>query len=184
VGLLLRSGAFGAAEQQAVAIVLGAYAVGLVGFASVKLLSSAHFAMQDYRSPLRASIASLVVSAAAAIALAYPFRRSPWAAAAIAFGSAAGSFVNVTMLLRGLTGKLGTLYTPAMWQGTRRIVLASLIAAVVALPVRWWLRQSHPMIGAPPTLATFGLAYLFAAWGMGSREASRLLRLAPRGGAS
>jgi putative peptidoglycan lipid II flippase len=184
VGLLLRSGAFGAAEQQAVAIVLGAYACGLVGFASVKLLASAHFAMQDYRSPLRASIASLVMSTVAAIALAYPFRRSPWAAAAIALGSAVGSVVNVTMLLRGLTRSLGTLYTPAMWQGTRRIVAASVVAAVVALPVRWWLRQSHPMISAPPTLATFGLAYLLSAWAMGSREASRLLRLAPRGGAA
>jgi putative peptidoglycan lipid II flippase len=140
--------------------------------------------MQDYRSPLRASIASLVMSTVAAIALAYPFRRSPWAAAAIALGSAVGSVVNVTMLLRGLTRSLGTLYTPAMWQGTRRIVAASVVAAVVALPVRWWLRQSHPMISAPPTLATFGLAYLLSAWAMGSREASRLLRLAPRGGAA
>jgi len=183
VGLLFRSGAFGAREQFAVSLVLGAYAVGLVSFASVKLLASAHFALQDYRTPLRASLASLVVSAIGAAALAYPLRRSAWGAAAVALGSALGSFVNVTVLIRGLTGRLGALYTPAMWSGTRRILLATLAAVLVALPVRWWLRAMHPMLGGPPTLAAFGIGYLLSAWWMGSREAARLLRRAPRGAA-
>jgi putative peptidoglycan lipid II flippase len=180
VGILLRTGRFGAAEQRAVHIVLGAYAVGLVSFASVKLLASAHYALQDYRTPLRASVSSLVVSAGAAIALAIPLRTSPWGAAAVAFGSAVGSFVNLFVLSGGLRRQLGQLYTSAMWAGTRRIVVAAVAAGLLTAPVRWWLRHLHPMASGVPILGTFGVCYLLAAWWMGSREAARLLRLAPR----
>ncbi len=183
VGILLRNGRFGAPEQQAVRLVLGGFAVGLVGFASVKLLASAFYALQDYRTPLRASLSSLAVSAVASIALAYPLRHGPWGAAAIALGSAFGSFVNLAVLVRGLHAKLGALYTPAMWIGSWRIVAASLCAAAAALPLRWMLRDVHPMLGGPPTLAVFGVAYLLSAWWMGSREASRWIRLAPRAAA-
>jgi len=181
VGLLLRNGAFGAAEQEAVAAVLGAYAVGLVSFASVKLMASAHYALQDYRTPLRASVASLVVSALCAITFAYLLRGTRWGAAGIALGSVFGSFVNIAMLTRGLSARLGALYTPAMWVATRRIIVAALSGALVALPLRWVLRALHPMLAAPPTFALFGMTFLVVAWLMGSGEAARLLRRAPRG---
>lgn len=181
VGLLLRNGAFGAPEQEAVAVVLGAYAVGLVSFASVKLMASAHYALQDYRTPLRASVASLVVSAVCAMTLAYLLRGTRWGAAGIALGSAFGSFVNIGILIRGLSGRLGALYTPAMWVATRRIIVAAVCAALVALPLRWVLRELHPMLAAPPTFAAFGMTFLVVAWQMGSGEAARLLRRAPRG---
>jgi hypothetical protein len=89
--------------------------------------------------------------------------------------------VNVGILIRGLTRRLGALYTSSMWVGTARIVLTALIAALLAFPVRWYLRAEHPMIAAPPTFVVFGVTYLVAAWGMGSGEAARLLRRAPRG---
>ncbi|MCC6245738.1 MAG: murein biosynthesis integral membrane protein MurJ [Gemmatimonadaceae bacterium] len=180
VGLLLRTGRFGVVQQNAVGVVLSAYAIGLISFASVKLLSSAHYALQDYRTPLRASLASLVVSAVTAIALAYAFRTSPWAAAAIALGSALGSFVNLSILARRLRGELGVLYTPAMWTGTRRIVVASVIAAACAAAVRYWLGERHPWVSAPPTFFVFGITYLVVAWRMGSHEAARLLRQSSR----
>ncbi|MBL0172373.1 MAG: murein biosynthesis integral membrane protein MurJ [Gemmatimonadaceae bacterium] len=180
VGILLRNGRFGPDEQQAVRIVLAGSAIGLISFSSVKLLASAYYALQDYRTPLRASVSSLLVSAVVAASLAYPFRHEPWGAAAITLGSALGSFVNLAVLVRGLRARLGALYTGPMWVGSRRIVLAALLAVLAALPVRFWVRSLHPMVGGPPTLAVFGVAYLAAAWWMGSREASRLLRLAPR----
>ena len=180
VGVLLRTGRFGASDQHAVHLVLAASAVGLVSFASVKLLASAHYALQDYRTPLRASIASLVVSALASIALAYPLRHTIWGAAAIALGSSIGSFLNLSVLVRGLRARLGSLYTPAMWIGSRRIVAAALCASAAAWPLRSLVRELHPMIGGPPVLALFGVAYLVFAWWMGSREAARLLRFTAR----
>lgn len=180
VGILLRNGRFDAEAQHAVHIILAGFAVGLISFASVKLLASAHYALQDYRTPLRASMASLVISAAASIALAIPLRTSVWGAAAVSFGSALGSYVNLSVLIRGLRERLGPLYTPAMWTGSRRIAVAALAAGAMALPVRWGVRDLHPMVGGLPVLGVFGLAYLGVAWAMGSREAARLLRLSPR----
>ncbi len=146
----------------------------------MKLLGSAYYAMQDYRTPLRASIASITVSAIVSVSIAIPMRSLPIAAAGVALGSALGSYVNLAILLRGLRTKIGALYTPAMWQGTRRIVFAAFIACLVASLMRvaqqQWLPSVHPRIAGGPVLASFGLSYLVAAWWMGSAEAARWLR--------
>jgi putative peptidoglycan lipid II flippase len=180
IGLLYRAGRFGAGEQQAVHWILAAYAIGLVSFGSVKLLGSAHYALQDYRTPLRASMVSIVVSTVVSISLAVPMRSLPIAAAGIALGSALGSYVNLVILSRGLRQRLGPLYSPAMWHGTRRILLASLtagaLAAVLRLAQQHWFPAMHPRVSAVPVLAGFGITYLVAAWLMGSAEAARWMR--------
>jgi putative peptidoglycan lipid II flippase len=180
VGVLYRAGRFGATEQRVVHTVLAGYAVGLVSFGSVKLLGSAFYAMQDYRTPLRASVMSIVVSAAAAIGIAVPLRDSPYATAGIAVGSALGSYVNLLVLSRGLQARLGTLYTPAMWVGTRRILVAALVAAVVGSLARLlhqhYAASLHVRLAALPVLGAFGVTYLVSAWWMGSAEAARWVR--------
>lgn len=184
VGMLYRGGAFTAADQRNVHVVLAGFAVGLGSFASVKLLASCFYALQDYRTPLRASVTSIVVSAMASIAIAIPFRHSEYGAAGIALGTSLGSYTNLSILLGGLRTRLGTLYTPAMWQGTRRIGLAAVVATVVGLAValaqKQWLASWHPRLAGVPALSAFAMSYLVVAWWMGSGEAARWLRLAPR----
>ena len=186
VGILYRAGKFGADEQRIVHMVLAGYALGLVSFGSVKLLGSAYYALQDYRTPLRASIMSITVSAVAAVSIAVPLRASPFATAGIAVGSALGSYVNLAVLARGLQAKLGALYTPAMWRGTRRICMATMLAAIAGTAARLVHQEFAPMlhvrIAALPVLAIFGVTYLVSAWWMGSAEAARWVRRAPRHG--
>jgi len=73
-----------------------------------------------------------------------------------------------------------------MWQGTRRIVAASVIAAAAGSLARLlhlrWAPELHPRLVGFPVLAVFGATYLLAAWWMGSAEAARWLRLRVRGG--
>lgn len=180
IGILYRAGRFGATEQRAVHWVLAAYAVGLVSFGSVKLLSSAYFAMQDYRTPLRASVVSIVVSAIVSVSIAIPLRSWTAAAAGIALGSALGSYVNLSLLIRGLRRQVGVLYTPTMWTGTRRIAIAAAAAALATTLLRLgqqhWFPSVHPRVAGVPVLAAFGLTYLCVAWWMGSAEAARWLR--------
>ena len=180
VGMLYRAGRFGAAEQRVVHTVLAGYAVGLVSFGSVKLLGSAFYAMQDYRTPLRASMLSIVVSAVAAVGIAVPLRDSPYATAGIAVGSALGSYMNLVVLARGLRERLGTLYTPAMWEGTRRIVLAAgaagLAGAAARVAHQHWAAALHVRLAALPVLGVFAVTYLVTAWWMGSAEAARWVR--------
>jgi putative peptidoglycan lipid II flippase len=180
VGMLYRAGRFGADEQRVVHTVLAGYAVGLVSFGSVKLLGSAFYAMQDYRTPLRASMLSILVSAVAAVSIAVPLRDSPYATAGIAVGSALGSYMNLVVLARGLRERLGTLYTPAMWEGTRRIVLAAGAAGLAGAAARavhqHWAAGLHVRLAAFPVLGVFAATYLVTAWWMGSAEAARWVR--------
>jgi putative peptidoglycan lipid II flippase len=182
VGMLYRSGRFGAAEQQVVHVILGAYALGLISAGAVKLLASAHYALRDYRTPLRASIISVCISAMLATVTGLALRDWRFAAAGIAAGSALGSYANLAVLLRGLHVRLGPLYTSAMWRGTGRIVVASAVATLVGVGVRLLLGARSVWVVGPPTLGAFALSYLLVAWAMGSAEASRWLRLPVRGG--
>ena len=179
VGLLYRSGRFGAAEQRTVHLILGAYALGLVGYSSVRLLASAFYALQDYRTPVRAALLSICIGTTASILLVVPTRDSLRGAAALALGSAVvGSSVNLATLARGLRARLGPLYTSAMRVATWRIVGSTAAATLAALPVRWLLREHHVALNAVVTLPVFGLIFLVTAHRWGSNEASRWLRRA------
>lgn len=183
ITLLLQSGRFSASDTQVVHRILAAYAVGLIGFSSVKLLASAHYAFSDYRTPLRASIIAIVTSAVLALALALPLRHSLIGAAGLALGSALGSYVNLALLAAGLRRRLGPLYTPAMWRGTLRVIGATTAAAVAAWAVREWLtvgatlpERMRGYVIALGTLAVFGGIFLVVAYAAGSQEAARWLR--------
>jgi putative peptidoglycan lipid II flippase len=181
VGMLYRSGRFGASEQRVVHVILGGYAIGLISSGAVKLLASAHYALRDYKTPLRASIISVLISAVLAAMTALLLRDWRYAAAGIAAGSALGSYANLAVQLRGLKARLGPLYTAAMWSGTRRIAIATIAASLVALGVRASLGARGVWLVGPPSVAAFGLTYLLVAWAMGSGEAARWLRLRARG---
>ena len=183
ITLLLRSGRFGESDTRIVHWVLGAYAVGLVGFASVKLFASAHYAFNDYRTPLRASLVAIGTSAALALAFALPLRDSLLGAAGIALGSALGAYVNLALLGNGLRRHLGSLSTPAMWRGTLRVLGATAVAAAGAYPVRLLLSRSDALperfrmhVAALGTLAVFGGIFIVVAYAAGSHEAARWLR--------
>ncbi|MFN2397122.1 MAG: murein biosynthesis integral membrane protein MurJ [Gemmatimonadaceae bacterium] len=185
VGLIYKSGRFGTEEQQLVHWILAAYAVGLVSFSSVKLVASAFYAMQDYRTPLRAALWSIIASAAGGITVALAARQYALAAAGLALATAAGSYLNLFWLTRGLRQRLGALYTSTMRAATLRIAGATLIAAVAAIPVRWLLHDQNVIVTAAGTLPVFAIIFLVAAHHWGINEAGRWLRrigLPRRGG--
>ena len=66
---LLQRGAFTADDTAATALVLVIFAVGLPGFILVKVLSPGYFAREDTRTPMRFSIAAVVLNFALAVTL-------------------------------------------------------------------------------------------------------------------
>jgi putative peptidoglycan lipid II flippase len=156
--------------------IVAGYTVGLIGFSSVRLLASAFHAFQDYRTPLRASIAAITTSAVLALALALPFRESIYATVGLGIASAIGSYVNLSILLGGLHKRLGVLFTPAMWASTARVALAAAVATLGAYPIRQLLAERHYLITAAGTLSAFGGIFLIIAYATGSQEAARWLR--------
>ena len=178
VALLYRSGEFGASETIVVSRILAAFAVGLVGFASVKLLASAHYALRDYRTPLRAGVLSLIAGTATSAALTFSLRDSLLGAAGLALGSSVAAYVNLAALAIGLRRRISLAFTGTMWRAVGRILAASLGAALVAWGAERLLGDLHFRLVAAGTLLVFGGIFIVSAHLMGSREAGRWLRAA------
>jgi len=181
IGVLLRSGKFGLQEQTLVHATLAAYAVGLVGFSSNRLFATVFHAMQDYQTPLRFSMISVAVSIGCAAALAYVFRSHALAVAGVALGATIGSWVYFGLLTGRIRSRFGALLDQAARSVVGRIVVLSTVATVVSVAVRLSLPPLHRYAEATVVLGVFALVYLLGSWWFGSAEASRWLRLAPRG---
>jgi putative peptidoglycan lipid II flippase len=69
VALLFGGGAFGPAETRQVAVVLGAYALGLLATTQSRLLQSALYALDDTRTPARIAALRVLVATVVGVAL-------------------------------------------------------------------------------------------------------------------
>jgi putative peptidoglycan lipid II flippase len=171
VATLFQTGQFSSSDTRLVALVLSAYAIGIPAQASVKLLSSAFYAMGDTRSPVKAAAVSMLLSAGLAALLMQ--RLGP---AGIALGASVAAYVNVLLNLRGLHRRVGSL----AGQGTMRTLLvvaggAALAGAAGAAITRALAGQS-PWLVATAGLGGFGLVYLgWTAW-LGHPDAKALAR--------
>jgi putative peptidoglycan lipid II flippase len=62
IALIYQHGRFGAADTHSAAVALAAYSVGLVGYAAIKILAPAFYALDDARTPMRISALSVIVN--------------------------------------------------------------------------------------------------------------------------
>src|SRR3989442_12126142 len=126
IGALYQTGRFTADATALVGNVLAAYGVGLVGQATVKLFASGFYAMRDTRTPVKIAASSLVVSTG----LAWLLMR--WIGApGIALGSSLGAFLNTSLHLYDLSGRIGPGLRGPDW---RAFGIALLGAAAAAAP--------------------------------------------------
>lgn len=64
IALIYQHGRFVAADTHASAIALAAYSVGLTGYAAIKILGPAFYALDDARTPMRVSLLSVAINLA------------------------------------------------------------------------------------------------------------------------
>ena len=64
IAVIYQHGRFGPDDTQAAATALGAYAVGLTGYAAIKILGPAFYALNDAQTPMKVSAISVVVNLA------------------------------------------------------------------------------------------------------------------------
>jgi putative peptidoglycan lipid II flippase len=72
IRLVFQHGRFTAADTTATAIALQAYAVGLIFFSLIKILGPAFYALDNTKTPVKASIASVIVTIALNLILIKP----------------------------------------------------------------------------------------------------------------
>jgi putative peptidoglycan lipid II flippase len=62
IAVIYQHGRFGAADTHAAAQALAAYAVGLAGYAAIKILGPAFYALNDARTPMKVSLFSVAIN--------------------------------------------------------------------------------------------------------------------------
>lgn len=172
VRVLYETGRFGGRDTDLVAGVLAAYALGLVGYATVKLLASGFYALRDTRTPVVTAVVSVVVSVVSAWFL---MRR--WGPAGIAMGGSIGALCNTTLQLILLQRRAGTLLRGADWRLAAVALLACVPAALAGVLVDRSVVRGGAVVEATATWLAFGLTYVTAAFAAGHPDARRLFEL-------
>ncbi len=177
VATLFHYGAFGAADVLATRTAVMAYAVGLVGLLSVKILAPGFYGRQDIRTPVRIAIGVLVVTQCLNLLFV------PWlghTGLALSIGLAAG--INALLLLRGLLQR--RIYQPGSgWAAFACRLALGLVVMGAALAwldgrIDWLALQSNPLergallLGVVAAAATLYFATL-AASGLRPRHLRR-----------
>ncbi len=139
VALIYQGGAFRAFDTNMVAWALAAYSVGLVGYAAIKVLSPSFYAMDDARTPMYISIATIAVHAPVSFGMMYLLstvgvsaeRPNGYGHVGVALATSAVALVNFTALTFFMRRKIGRLNGRDIVGTFVRVAIASAIMTAV-----------------------------------------------------
>jgi putative peptidoglycan lipid II flippase len=132
IALIFEHGRFTPFDTAQTANALAAYAVGLAGYAAVKVLSPAFYALDDARTPMLISLGSIVVNYTMNSLLVGPFGH-----VGLAFSTSTVALVNFILLALFMRRRLGRLEGHRLGVTVMRIFAATVPMAVIA-----WLVDS------------------------------------------
>jgi putative peptidoglycan lipid II flippase len=127
VRLIFEHGKFTAASTDRAAMALMCLAPGLVAFSSVNILARAFFALGDTQTPMKISIACLVLNILMASALVVPLRQG-----GLGIANTVTSACNVGLLAFALRKKLGKLEMESLRGTFLPLAVAGLLAGLLA----------------------------------------------------
>ena len=153
VGLIYQHGEFSAFDTRQTSLALSSYALGLVGYAAIKVLTPAFYALDDVRAPVAASLSSIVLN----YGLNWYFLRVlGWGHWGLALSTSLVATLNFLALFWILRAKVGGLRSGRLVTG-----LVKIAAAAAAMGLVCWLTSSQ----------------LGAAWGDGFGARAALLAI-------
>jgi putative peptidoglycan lipid II flippase len=135
VALIFEHGRFTSDDTAATARALQCYAVGLVGYSVVRIVSPAFYALRRSRIPVIASFASVVANISMAFLLV------PWMGfAGLALAISVAAIANAVTQLYFLRRELGGIHAGRILMTLLKAVAASVPMAAAAYFVEFWLR--------------------------------------------
>jgi putative peptidoglycan lipid II flippase len=144
IGLVYEHGRFAAADTTAAAQALAGYAIGLAGYAGIKVLAPTFYALGDARVPALVSLLSIATN----YLLNWMFvRELGFGHVGLAFATSAvalGNFALLYVILRRRIGRFGMHGVHTLW----RIALATVVMIVAAWGVDVALAGALPHAGA------------------------------------
>lgn len=154
IGALFERGEFSPYATRQTAAALSWFAVGLVGYAALKVLVPAFYALKDSRTPMYISLASIATNyfIVSNMTGAHAFGH-----AGLAMSTAAVAISGAILQFLMLRKRIGGIYGRALFESVMKITFA---ATVMAFGV-WgaaWLASQWQSAGHARYLATLGLA--------------------------
>ncbi len=162
IGAIYQGGKFQPYDTQQTALALSCYAVGLAGYAALKVLNPAFYALGDARTPMLVSLASIAINFAAAETM---IRLAGLGHAGLAMSTSIVALFGFVVLFEVLRRRIGGVYGRELRAGIAKVLIASLaMAAVTALSshgMERWLgvsqlaRLADLAVSIPLALAVF-----------------------------
>jgi putative peptidoglycan lipid II flippase len=131
IGAIYQGGRFQLYDTRQTALALSFYAIGLAGYAALKVLNPAFYALGDARTPMLVSLGSIVINFATAATM---VRFAGLGHAGLALSTSAVALFGFFLLFEILRRRIGGVYGRELAGGIGRVLIASLVmAAAIAL---------------------------------------------------
>jgi len=159
--VLFQRGAFGPEQTAASAAALRAYALGLVFFGFVRLLSAAFHTRLDTRYPMRCAYAAVAANIFLSLLLMFPL-----GFVGLALGTTFSSALNAALLVRGLRGAGGEWPGDELRRAVRQLlpISAGVGAAAWLAFILLWPAQASFLARALTLLGILSAAVAIYAW--------------------
>jgi putative peptidoglycan lipid II flippase len=145
--------------------ILAGSGVGLLASTQGRLFSSAFYALQDTRTPLRFAVVRVALTTILGYLAAFPLIRlvgadPKWGGAGLTASAGISGWIEFLLLRRALAKRVGQAVPPAMF--LTRLWASALAAAAVTWAIKLALEPhlQQPKLFAVATLVPYGLVYL------------------------
>jgi putative peptidoglycan lipid II flippase len=174
ISVLYQHGRFGAHETAESAGALRFYAIGLCGYAALKVLVNAFYAVDQRKTPMVVSFIAVVLN----LALNWLFTfHLGWGHRGLAFSTACIATTNFLILYLLMRRRLGRLESGMMLQLLSKLAVASAVLAAICwagsrfLLADWATQAFWPKLGALTFVIAAGIgAFFFCATALGITE--------------
>ncbi|MBI1976023.1 MAG: murein biosynthesis integral membrane protein MurJ [Candidatus Omnitrophica bacterium] len=172
VRLLFERNQFTAASTARVANVLMYYALGLLAYSGIKVVTSAFYSLKDTRTPVKVGAVGFTLNLVLNLILMWPMKES-----GIALATAISSFVNLTVLLVLLLRRIGALDMTELFNSLWRVIAASILMGIGCLWV-WSLCGSYSLwVQVVVPILCSVIFFLAASFFLRIPETARVLKL-------
>lgn len=130
IGAIYEGRRFQAYDTHQTAVALAFYSIGLAGYAAVKVLTPAFYALKDSRTPMVVSLASIAINAGAAWAL---VRHTNMGHAGLALSTSCVALFSFLTLFWAIKQKLGGIHG----RRVRSVILKVSVASLLMTSVVW-----------------------------------------------
>jgi putative peptidoglycan lipid II flippase len=172
------TGRFTRADATYVWAILAGSGIALLPSTLGRLYSSAYYALQDTRTPLRYALARVGLSTALGYVFAVPLPRTlgvpqMWGAAGLTFASGIAGWVEMMMLRSTLNRRVGRTGLNASF--ITKLGFAAIAGAGAAWLVKSAISPMHPFVEGLLILTPYGIVYFGAVTLMGIPEATGMV---------